>query len=184
MWKYAKTEKLKESDTDLGWRHIPFAGPAASLALSGADKDQQVQGNWDFWKLVGGGLAGAALGGTAAAAASHYSGASDIAPTAGLLGALGGGLLGNYLTFKTISKNRKQDNDFFAPRHLIPVVGLRSQTAALQGMDRDSQVDTNINALKLAGIGLLGSPLGAPGSAAAQILGYKLMKDHRLRKQK
>lgn len=182
MWKYAKTEKkLKESDTDLGWRHIPFAGPAAALALSGASKDQQVQGNWDAWKLAGGSLAGAALGGTAAAAASHFSGADDITPMAGLLGALGGSLLGNYLTFKTMSKNRKQDNNFFTPRHLI---GIPSQVAALQGMDRDSQVDANINGLKLAGFGLLGSPLGALGSGAAEVLGYKLMKDHRLRKQK
>lgn len=49
----------------------------------------------------------------------------------GLAGALGGSLLGHYITFKTMAKNRGVD-DTYDIRHL-PIAGGGAPIAALQG---------------------------------------------------
>ena len=189
--KYKK--KLKAKDTSIGLRHLaPFTLRSAELdALRGGNIEDQVKANWDGLKLklgtLGGLVGGAAAGGLAGYNMSAGSDRALHSILGGVAGALGGGWLGNYITFKTMANNRGVDSSY-GLRHLTPL-GMPAQVAALQGYDADAQVESNIDSLLLRGGsiagGLLGSsavgPIGGiAGSTAGNLGTYKLLKDNRV----
>lgn len=170
MKEYKKKKPLTRENADFDLRHLPIAGGGAPLiALLGGDKDEQVEANWDSWKLAGGTLGGylggAALGGTAGYGIGKMIGdqeGSAIGTGLGAaIGALGGSLLGQYITFKTMAKNRGVDDEYDV-RHL-PIVGGGAPIAALHGYSPEDQVESNWNSLK---IGVPATIAGALGNAA------------------
>jgi hypothetical protein len=164
MSKYKEKKPLDKEESSLGLRHLPIAGGGAPvIGLLGGSKEDQVESNWDAWKLaggtVGGALGGATLGSALGMGIGHALGGRDAAHSGIAIGSIAGGLagtlLGNYLTFKTMAKNRNVDDDFDV-RH-FPLWGNAAQLAALQGYSPDDQVESNWNRFKM------GLPAAAAG---------------------
>lgn len=115
--------------------------------LYGADTDIKKQVDRDstiidtgrgIGTLLGGGL-GYLFGSEFAATSPNHDYSPGILNTAlGLGGAIAGGILGNYLTFKGLSKYRGTD-DRFRLRHMRKP----AQLAALQGLGRFDQEEWN-----------------------------------------
>lgn len=144
------------------------------MALLGATPEEQVESNWDALKLGGGSIGGMLAGGLAGVATAESLGYGDHSvPGLSLMlgGVLGGGLLGNYITFKTMAKNRNVDSDY-SFRHLLP----GAQIATLQGYSPEDQVESNWNYLKTtvpanvasSAVGALAAPISPLG---AMVLG-------------
>lgn len=121
MSKYKEKKPLDKEESSLDIRHIPYAGGGAPIiGLLGGSKEDQVEANWDAWKLnggtIGGALGGSALGGAIGGAIGHALGSVPAAHNGIAIGSIAGGiagsLLGNYLTFKTMAKNRNVDDDY------------------------------------------------------------------------
>lgn len=195
MKEYKKKKPLTREHSDFDVRHIPIVGGGAPLvALLGGDKDEQVEANWDNWKLIGGGLGGAALGGAAGYKLGDIlSGKNDPILGKGLgaaLGTLGGGLLGHYITFKTMANNRGVDSDYDI-RHL-PFLGGGADVVALQGYSPEDQVEANWNNLKIKVPQTAATVLGAaalPGAGGAIGQGtgavmYELLKNNKMKQQR
>lgn len=194
---------LNEKDTDISLRHL-FRGAELEALRGGSPKDQ-VESNWDSLKLGLGSTAGL-LGGAAAGAAAGYGIGNAAGGTQGdralgagigaFAGLLGGGWLGNYLTFKHMAHNRNVDSDY-SWRHLTPF-GMPAQLAALQGYDPEAQVASNVDNIKLAIPATIGSNIGSlaggmtagpAGSVLGSLVGgqagewgaYKLLKSDRIK---
>lgn len=190
MIKFAENPNYKElnaADTDIDLRHI---FPAARLtALRGVDDTGQRESVWDGIKLNLGTGAGTLLGAGLGAGLGYGIGeVSDmeaidthlLANGLGVVGGLGGSLLGRYLTFKTMAKNRKVDSSF-RPRHLLegaPVV-------ALQGGTPEEQVEANWDNLKIDGLPSVVDSLtgyaSLPITLPARLMAYKALKDPRVK---
>lgn len=195
MKEYKKKKPLTRENTDFDTRHIPIAGGGAPIiALLGGDKEEQVEANWDGWKLTGGALGGAGLGGAAGYGIGNLiDGESDSILGKGLgtaIGALGGGLLGEYITFKTMANNRGVD-DTYAARHL-PIIGRGATIAALQGYSPEDQVESNWNNLKIKvpqtaarvlGHALLPGFGGAISQGVGSVM-YDKLKDNKLKQER
>ena len=199
MKEYKKKKPLTRENADFDMRHLPIAGGGAPLvALLGGDKDEQVEANWDSWKLAGGTLGGyfglGALGGAAGygigKAVDGEQGAILGTGLGALAGALGGSLLGQYITFKTMAKNRDVD-DTYDVRH-IPFLGGGAPIAALHGYSPEDQVESNWNALK---IGVPSTVAGLAGNAVFPGVGiltsnatgagmYSALKNSRMKKDR
>lgn len=121
--------------------------------IYGANPDQKKQIIRDSKIIDTGRLAGTALGGTlgylfgseiGAITPNHSYSPNALNVGLGIGGALLGGALGNYLTFKGMSKYRGTD-DRFRLRHFRKP----AQLAALQGMDRNVQNEWNEHGLTI-----------------------------------
>lgn len=187
-YRYAQKLNKKDSATDI--RHIPIVGGGAPvIALLGGDKDQQVEANWDAWKLRGGTLAGALLGSIVGGYAGHALKGPQATTTGAALGALGGFGLGNYLTFKAMAKNRGVD-DTYSLRH-IPIIGKGAKLSALQGYSPEDQVESNWNDWKIdtpnllvmSGAGALGIPYPYVLGQGAGLYTYSKLKDNKLNEE-
>lgn len=196
MKEYKNKKPLTFEHTDLGARHVPISGGGAPIiALLGGDTDEQVEANWDGWKLTGGLLGGGVLGGAAGYGISNLIGGekdSSLVKSLGTaIGALGGGLLGQYVTFKTMAKNRDVD-DTYAVRHL-PIIGKGATIAALHGYSPEDQVESNWNNLKIkvpqytaAALGTAMLHPAVAGGAIGQGVGtgiYNELKENRMYKE-
>lgn len=195
MKEYKKRKPLTREHADFDTRHIPIAGGGAPIiALLGGDTHEQVDANWDGWKLTGGLLGGGALGGYAGYRIGDLLN-KDNDSIAGrslgaVIGALGGGLLGEYITFKTMANNRGVDSTY-AARHL-PLIGRGAAISALQGYSPEDQVESNWNNLKIKVPQLATTVLGSAvlpgaGSALGQGVGavmYDTLKDNRMRRER
>lgn len=117
--------------------------PAQMAALAGLSKEQQLQANKDSRTIAYGRLLGALAGGIG----GYIFGSQFHTPTSdydyslnglnaagGAAGAALGAGLGNYITFKLLSKNRGTD-DSFAMRHFRAP----AQLAALQNLSPKEQ---------------------------------------------
>lgn len=192
---YKKKKPVTDANSRFSIRHLPIAGGGAQpMALLGATPKEQVEANWDAWKLGGGSIGGMLAGGLAGAVTADSLGYGQHSlPGVGMMmgGILGGGLLGNYLTFKTMAKNRKVDADY-SFRHLLP----GAQIAALQGYSPEDQVESNWNHLKttvpssvvssvVSGLTAPISPLGSTvlGNSAgvlANIGAYEVLRNQKI----
>ena len=199
MSKYKESKPLDKEESRLDIRHIPFAGGGAPIiGLLGGSKEDQVEANWDAWKLTGGTVAGAAggsaLGGAIGAGIGHLLGSVPATHNGIAIGSIAGGiagtLLGNYLTFKNMAKNRNVDDDYDV-RH-FPLWGEAAQLAALQGYSPEDQVESNWNRLKMGVPALIAGNLSnmvLPGSSwltsPATAMGmYNTLRKNRLEDNK
>lgn len=197
--------ELESKDTNITTRHVlPFGMgmPAQLEALRGGNAKAQVKANWDAAKLLGASALGALGGGIAGyKLGDNYVGDNRNAKligsiAGGVTGALGGGWLGNYLTFKAMTKLRGVDSNYKL-RHMTPM-GIPAQLAALQGYDTEAQINANINGLALgSGVvtgGLAGTAagLGNPivsgigsftGAGAGNLAAYKYLKSDRVKEE-
>lgn len=199
MSKYKEKKPLDKEESSLDIRHIPYAGGGAPIiGLLGGSKEDQVEANWDAWKLnggtIGGALGGSALGGAIGGAIGHALGSVPAAHNGIAIGSIAGGiagsLLGNYLTFKTMAKNRNVDDDYDV-RH-FPLWGSSAQIAALHGYSPEDQVESNWNGFKMglpAYVAGRLSDLALPGSSllttpAASMGMYNIIRQNKLENNK
>lgn len=164
MSKYTYKEKkpLDKEESSLDIRHLPIAGGGAQIiGLLGGSKEDQVEANWDAWKLnggtIGGGLGGMVLGGLLGHSIGKSLGSGNPLGSwqsshggtqlGAIIGGLAGSILGNYITFKTMAKNRNVDADYDI-RH-FPLWGKSAQIAALHGYSPEDQIESNWNRLKI-----------------------------------
>lgn len=176
--KQAAPAKLNESDTNFSWRHL--LGPARVEALQGATPEEQVDANWNHLKLQGGSLLGVLGGaGLGALIGGATTGKDKGAIIGALSGAIPGGLVGNWLTYRSMRKNRGMNDDFSWRHPLAP-----AQYEGLRGGNADQQVNANWDGLKFAVPSTIANAIGGPLAAyPTELATYYGLKEHRLNKQ-
>lgn len=176
--KQAAPAKLNDEDTQFSWRHL--LAPARIEALQGATPQEQVDANWNSLKLLGGSTLGALGGSTLGALVGGLlANKKENGVLAGsLAGALPGYLLGNWLTYRTMRKNRGMDDDF-SWRHLLQP----AQYEGLRGGTKEQQVNANMDGLITDVPGVLASAIGTPAAAyPVSLASYYALRNHRLNK--